>query len=1222
MFPRCSVSSIYASETWWDAAGQFCHELVELLSDMATTSYVSLLCFLAMLVGMIGFADCTSLPKKCVMGTTVSCCHCVAAFTILLIYECILEVASVRGALGHEGDHSLYLYFSSTLPDFSAVRQYDVLGLASLYGDFMQLCMTIFDGKQAELLPEVVALHRNKICASGFDSLGRMELWTYYASVFPYFWVLATPVVSVVFGTYLYVSLNVFQCHYNEAFSSLRIASYKNFLRLHFDKEGRLELFAFGIDKMPRRWCSGGAGPRAVLERDLPSFKWTRPSYWKPLVTKVDNMLRMDFENPSLDTKFNTSDRSNVRLIDRVLIRKPSQHMAKTAMVKRKKHDKDKYYNLARQQGYRARSAFKLIQLNKKYDFLSTAKVCIDLCAAPGGWCQVAAKYMPASSIILGIDLLPIRPIRGVKTFQCDITTVKCRQIIKQEMQNWQADVVLCDGAPNVGAEYSKDAYVQNELALVALKLAVDVMGRGGTFVSKVFRSQDYNALLWVFKQLFKKVSATKPLSSRNESAEIFVVCEEFLAPHSIDPKLFDPKYVFDQVDEAEKSITIFHPKFGDRKRHREGYDESLGMTLTNECSVAQFIDATDPIRLLTDTTSIRFRAEDDVFKDHPDTTEEIVRCLTDLKVLGKADFKHLLKWRVRMAKYKSELLKAEELEDDEEKEKPEEVKEPEHELTEKEKDALVREELAQLRANVLAKKKRDKKKDREKKQKLRIRAALGMNAEGIDVTEAESAFSLSELKLSKSKVDELENAVAESSSEEEEEEEEDEDAGLEDSDAEYDELVESSMDKAYDEFLARRGDTVRTKKAVKRTKVAKRALAGEALVQDSEMFDGDTKQYQKMINADEVCGCVTFSDDSDEDDEDQLDVKLKFPEKSSAAVARWFSDNKLFDGVDDKDDLMTLPEMPKTDKEIRHEKRKAAMERKERRANKKLKKEEKEYELEFGTEFAVADAADSDDEVVAGADEDSDTEVSAEKKALIRSGMGAALKSDRASSDNKFEVVAAFEPAEDELANALPTMDDRLYDSDHEEYDAEDRAKTLALASMMVHKSKAKDMIDASYNRYAWNDSTALPDWFQDDEEKHYRPQLPIPKDVLMQMKERFMEMATKPVKKVAEARGRKQRLQLKKLKAAKKKATDIANLPDMSTREKLKAIDRAMKGAQMKKDNKVYVVSTRGGRSSTKTASGKKGASGKVKLVDPRMKSDKRNAEMRAKRGKKRKR
>uniref|UniRef100_A0AAV1SZB6 Putative rRNA methyltransferase n=1 Tax=Peronospora matthiolae TaxID=2874970 RepID=A0AAV1SZB6_9STRA len=880
-------------------------------------------------------------------------------------------------------------------------------------------------------------------------------------------------------------------------------------------------------------------------------------------------------------------------------------------MVKRKKHDKDKYYNLAKQQGYRARSAFKLIQLNKKYDFLSTAKVCIDLCAAPGGWCQVAAKYMPASSIIVGIDLLPIRPIRGVKTFQCDITTARCRQIIKQEMQSWQADVVLCDGAPNVGAEYSKDAYVQNELALVALKLAVDVMGRGGTFVSKVFRSQDYNALLWVFKQLFKKVSATKPLSSRNESAEIFVVCEQFLAPHSIDPKLFDPKHVFDQVDTQEQTITIFHPKFGDRKRHRQGYDDTLGVTLTNECSVSQFIDDHDPIRLLTDTTSIKFLPEDDVYREHRDTSDEIVTCLSDLKVLGKSDFKSLLKWRTRMLKYKEELLKAESPEKTEKEDKSEESKEPECVLTESEKDALVREELSQLRANVQAKKKREKKKEREQKQKLRLRAAMGMNAKGIDISEADATFSLKELKLSKNKVDELENTGADLTSDEELQfETDDEDSGsLGDSDAEYDELLEASMEAAYEQFLTRRGDDVKTRKAVKRTKVAKRAIAGEALVQDSEMFDGDMKQYQQMINPDE-------SSDDDDDEADELNVSLHMPEKSSAAVSRWFSDNKLFDGIGEKEEL-SLPEMPKTDKEIRHAKRKAAAERKERRTAKKLKKEAKDYELEFGTEFEVA-AGDSDDEaalVAEAADGTHDDAEAVEKRALIRSGMGAALENDSSSAD-KFEVVAAGDEPEDGL---LPVGDDRKYDSDHEVYDAEDRAKTLALATMMVRKSKAKDLIDASYNRYTWNDSEAMPDWFVDDEEKHYRPQLPIPKNVLAQMKERFMEMATKPVKKVAEARGRKQRMAMKKLKTAKKKATDIANLPDMSTREKLKAIDRAMKGTHVKKESKVYVVSTRGG---TKTAGGKKAGRGKVKLVDPRMKSDKRNAEIRAKRGKKRKR
>lgn len=937
-------------------------------------------------------------------------------------------------------------------------------------------------------------------------------------------------------------------------------------------------------------------------------------------------------------------------------------------MVKQKKSVKDKYYQLAKEQGYRARSCFKLIQLNRKYDFLSSARRVIDLCAAPGGWLQVAAQTMKNTSDrqIIGVDLLPIKPVPGCVTFVADITTQHCKNIIKKELNGKKAEVVLCDGAPNVGTDYNYDAYVQNELAVHAFKFANDHLCKGGIFITKVFRSADYNALLWAFQQLFERVEATKPASSRNVSAEIFVVCKGFLAPTKVDPKLFDPSHVFEQVEEDKKKESsaadlLFHKK-ATQKRQRDGYDESLGQGLFRKYSVSEFIKAEEPTVILASANAIEFTKEDSAIKKFDCTTSDIVELLKDIKLLNKTDLRNLLKWRTTV---KKEIKSLSALAEGEKNEKISSENDEENAivLDEKEEEEKIQKEIEEL---IQAKEKRQKKlkkKEALKQSKYQMRKDLGIENEfAQDLNEVDDGpFNLKDInpkltpkllgEMFDKEEDEYETkSLSEASGEEESEVEEDEDKYMQQIEEEAGEYFESEKKKEQEKqtmnvLLVK--DMRRINAQEKKAKQKKRELerianenfqtliekeqdemikngaydkmlkedSDEEAIEDyfqSEEEDLLSKEDEKdYIEEDEISegnteekgDAIDGEDDEEEQvDEEKLDRLAELNKKKQKAVD-WFAQPLFSSVASQQREEKTLLPSEKTDKHQRHVKRMKREEKKKNREKKKAKKEEKEIQFVDVAHLnrnKVAQEGNSEEGHKTNADIENEelAEKSAEMKSLIAKGMGKIVEDDH----------RAIEFVKTGGTKKRDPLDEEYNFSD---YDSDENATNLALASMLTKKSLRRKLLDQSYNRYAFNDEDNLPSWFVEDENKHYKPQLPVTREMIDKIKRENLDLAKKPIKKVHEARMRKKKRLQDRLEGAKKKAAAIVENEDLGSLSKSKMIQKLYKKAAKKEDkDKVYVVAGKQAKGqkvkNTRNLHSKKLRGKRLKLVDKRMKTD----------------
>jgi 23S rRNA (uridine2552-2'-O)-methyltransferase len=197
-------------------------------------------------------------------------------------------------------------------------------------------------------------------------------------------------------------------------------------------------------------------------------------------------------------------------------------HLPKAWIQDRKR---EYYYKKAKEENYRSRATYKLVQANAKYGFIQRNDVVVDLGAAPGGWIQAARKMTGKNGFVLGVDLKPIEPFTQeyIRTIIADFTEPDIVEQIRSFLPR-EADVVISDAAPNITGVWEVDHARQIDLATKALEIAQSLLKPKGNFFVKVFEGALLNDFIEAVKDLFETVKMVKPQASRAKSSEMYLL--------------------------------------------------------------------------------------------------------------------------------------------------------------------------------------------------------------------------------------------------------------------------------------------------------------------------------------------------------------------------------------------------------------------------------------------------------------------------------------------------------------------------------------------------------------------------------------------------------------------------------------------------------------------------------------------------------------------------
>ncbi|NOT15513.1 MAG: 23S rRNA (uridine(2552)-2'-O)-methyltransferase RlmE [Methylotenera sp.] len=197
---------------------------------------------------------------------------------------------------------------------------------------------------------------------------------------------------------------------------------------------------------------------------------------------------------------------------------------SRTSKAWMQEHLNDPYVKLAQKEGYRARAAYKLIEIDDKDKLIKSGMTIVDLGSAPGSWSQVAVQRLKGQGKVIALDILEMQPIGGVTFIQGDFREASVLKLLEEQLNKTQVDLVIADMAPNISGVKDVDQAGAVYLTELALDFSKDWLKPNGNFLVKVFIGAGFEDLLQMMRQMFDKVVTRKPKASRDRSSEVYLL--------------------------------------------------------------------------------------------------------------------------------------------------------------------------------------------------------------------------------------------------------------------------------------------------------------------------------------------------------------------------------------------------------------------------------------------------------------------------------------------------------------------------------------------------------------------------------------------------------------------------------------------------------------------------------------------------------------------------